>query len=241
MKNRRRLLYVVTEDWYFVMHRLSLARAARDAGYEVVVATRVHEHGDRITAEGLRLEPLRWARSSRDPLRLALELGRVTNLYRRVQPDLVHHVSLKPIVLGSLALLFAGPIPSVNAFTGLGHAFTSGRADMRLLSALASKILARTLNRPSALTLLENEDDRLHVMRRFGLPPEATAVNRGSGVETTLFRPLPLPGGEPPVIACCSRMVVSKGIEDLVAASRILRGRGVAHRLLLAGNPDPEN
>src|SRR5712692_1515418 len=44
-----KLLFLVTEDWYFVSHRLELAVAARQAGYDVVVATRVDRHGERIT------------------------------------------------------------------------------------------------------------------------------------------------------------------------------------------------
>ena len=42
------LLFVVTEDWYFCSHRLALARAARAAGWRVVVATRVNRHADDI-------------------------------------------------------------------------------------------------------------------------------------------------------------------------------------------------
>ena len=34
-----RLLYVVNEDWAFLLSRLPMARAARDAGFEVHVAT----------------------------------------------------------------------------------------------------------------------------------------------------------------------------------------------------------
>src|SRR4029077_16068689 len=57
-----KLLFLVTEDWYFWSHRLPVARAARDAGFDVVVATRVGVHGERIRAEGFRLCPLAWRR-----------------------------------------------------------------------------------------------------------------------------------------------------------------------------------
>jgi len=35
---RPKLLYLVTEDWYFYSHRLPMARAAQAAGFDVVVA-----------------------------------------------------------------------------------------------------------------------------------------------------------------------------------------------------------
>ncbi|HKF99155.1 MAG TPA: glycosyltransferase, partial [Xanthobacteraceae bacterium] len=97
----RRLLFLVTEDWYFWAHRLHLARAARDAGYEVVVATRAKSLARAIEAEGFRLEPLSWQRGSINPLRLIFDLWTIVRLYRRLRPDIVHHVSLKPIMLGT--------------------------------------------------------------------------------------------------------------------------------------------
>ena len=73
-----RLLFVVTEDWYFVSHRLPLAIAARRAGYRVAVATRVREHSSLIIEAGVELLELkRWRRSSMNPFR---ELAAVAEL-----------------------------------------------------------------------------------------------------------------------------------------------------------------
>ena len=47
-----RILYVVTEDWYFLSHRLPMARAAKHAGYEVHVATRLKSGKAGIEREG---------------------------------------------------------------------------------------------------------------------------------------------------------------------------------------------
>src|SRR5688572_23924755 len=91
-----KILYLVTEDWYFCSHRLPIARAARDAGAEIVVATRVRDHRAAIEDEGFRLVPLRWRRGGHNPLRELLVLVRLVLLYRRERPDLVHHVSMKP-------------------------------------------------------------------------------------------------------------------------------------------------
>ena len=68
---RRKLLFLVTEDWYFCSHRMGLARAARDQGFAVTVATRIGADGRRIAAEGFRVIPLEWRRQSINPLREA--------------------------------------------------------------------------------------------------------------------------------------------------------------------------
>ena len=58
MPTKPRLLFVITEDWYFVSHRLDLARAARDAGFEVGIATRVASCSEQIRNAGIHLFPL---------------------------------------------------------------------------------------------------------------------------------------------------------------------------------------
>src|ERR1700682_4831331 len=117
-----RLLYVVTEDWYFMSHRLPMARAARDAGFEVHVATRVDRHGTAIVAEGFHLHPISWRRGSLDPRDLFRVVREVRKLYRSLAPDLAHHVALPATVVGSLAAMGL-PIMCLNALTGLGTMF----------------------------------------------------------------------------------------------------------------------
>ena len=58
----RKILYLVSEDWYFISHRLPMARAAQRAGFEVHVATRVSEYADQIQQEGFVLHPIHWRR-----------------------------------------------------------------------------------------------------------------------------------------------------------------------------------
>jgi hypothetical protein len=139
------LLFVVTEDWFFCLHRLSLAVAAKRAGFEVSVATRVAEHGQVIESAGLRLIPLRLSRRSRNPLTEARLIADLVSLYRRERPDIVHHVAMKPVIYGSLAARLTGRRAVVNALTGLGFLFTSDRLSARLLRPWVEAGLGRGL------------------------------------------------------------------------------------------------
>jgi glycosyltransferase involved in cell wall biosynthesis len=241
VETSRRLLFLVTEDWYFWAHRLHLARAARDAGYEVVVATRARTLARDIEAEGFLLEPLSWRRGSINPLRLILELWNIVRLYRRLRPDIVHHVSLKPIMLGTAAARFVPDTAILNALTGRGYIFTARSLRARALAPAVALLLRLLSRRHSTVLLVENEDDRRFVVDAIGVATERTAVTPGSGVDMRQFAVLPMPPGEPIAVGCAARMVHLKGIADLVAASRILRARKVAHRLVLAGGTDLEN
>src|SRR5579871_5894537 len=157
---RPKLLYLVTEDWYFWAHRLPQARAARDAGFRVAVATRVDRHGDRIRSEGFELHPLDWRRGSVNFLGAARAVLEIAQLYRRLAPDVVHHVSQKPILIGSLAARLAGVRRIVNAFTGLGFLFVAKSLDARLLRTAILPVLRLAARGPSTRFLVENPDDQ---------------------------------------------------------------------------------
>ena len=234
----RTILYLVSEDWYFVSHRLPMARAARDAGFAVHVATRVDRDGERIRVEGFELHPITWRRGSLNPLTLLATVREVRALYRRLKPDLVHHVALVPSVLGSIAALGL-PMAKLNAFAGLGFAFTSNTPKARAIRAIAAPLLRWLLNRPATAVLVQNPDDRAAVLA-LGVPADRVALIPGSGIDVDELKPLPEPDG-PFTVGFVGRLLDDKGVRALVRAHEILTERGIAVRLLLAGTPDPSN
>ncbi|HEY3044908.1 MAG TPA: glycosyltransferase family 4 protein [Vicinamibacterales bacterium] len=237
---RRKLLIFVTEDWYFVSHRLSLAVAAQAAGYDVSIVTRVRDHAAVIRDSGLRLIPFENVRSSLNPLGELRTLARLVLLYRRERPDLVHHVAMKPVLYGSLAARLAGRPPAVNALAGMGWLFTSGTGGARWLKPAVRWALARAL--ATGVALVQNPDDALFV-KQLGVPGSRIRRVAGSGVDLKQFRPQPFPGGDDsaPVVVLPARLLWDKGVGEFVDAARLLRQRGVVARFVLAGEPDPLN
>src|SRR5258708_857081 len=92
-----KLLFLVTEDWYFWSHRLPIARAALRNGYEVVVATRVGACGQKIRDEGFRLIPLQLGRESYAPWNEFHPTPKLLTTSPPEHPHILHHVALKPI------------------------------------------------------------------------------------------------------------------------------------------------
>jgi len=233
-----RVIYLVTEDWYFVSHRLPMARAARNAGFEVHVATRVDRHGAAIEAEGFHLHPVSWRRGSLDPRDLVRVVREVRKLYRGLKPDLAHHVALPATVVGSLAATGL-PVVCLNAVTGLGTMFIDDTAKVRVARPFVRLALRGLLNRPRATVLVQNPDD-CAMIERLGVNGARIAVIAGSGVDTDAMVPLPEPA-QPVTLAFVGRLVESKGIRTLLAAHERLGQRGRDIRLLIAGLPDPAN
>jgi glycosyltransferase involved in cell wall biosynthesis len=234
----RRVLFLVTEDWYFCSHRLPIARALKQAGFEVAIACRVDRHGPMIEAEGFRLFPIALSRRSLNPFHLIAAIGRIRRVLRDFRPDVIHNVALKPAVLGSLAARLERVPACINAIAGLGFVFSSARMKARLLRPVLTLAL-RMLLRPSHV-IVQNDDDGRTLTARGIVAPERVTVICGSGVDLARFQPAPEPEG--PVCALMvSRMIVEKGVRDLAAAARLLKSRGTEMRILMAGRPDAEN
>jgi len=233
-----RLLYVVTEDWAFLSHRLPMARAARDAGFEVHVATRVNEGAAAIAAERFVLHPVPFARGSLSPPDSLSTIAALRRVRRAVKPDIVHHVALQASVLGMIAAL-GSRTPCVNAFIGLGYAFTSDSAKAHAVRRLVGAALRFLVDRKHSIALVQNGDDRAALLA-LGIAKERIALIAGSGVDVRRFTPLPEPQG-PPTFGFVGRLLDDKGVRTLIAAQRLLRARGLDARLLIAGTPDSAN
>jgi glycosyltransferase involved in cell wall biosynthesis len=237
---RPRLLYLVTEDWYFCSHRLPLAAAARDAGFDVSVATRVRDHADEIRRAGVEPIPIGLSRRSLNPFRELGALREIVRIYRTVKPDIVHHVALKPVIYGSLAARLAGGPAVVNALAGLGYVFSSRDRTARLVRPAVEAVFRALLDRPASRLIVQNPDDLAFLVGERVISPDRAALIRGSGVDTRRFVPAPEPAG-PPLVVLPARMLRDKGVFEFVAAAERLKAEGVAARFALVGDPDPDN
>ena len=233
-----RLLFLVTDDRYFISHRLPMARAAKAAGYEVHVATHISRFEDAIKAEGFVLHELSWEKAGQTPFTLARDVLIIRRLYRSVRPDIINHVALKPVILGMLAAFGLG-MAKVNIITGLGSGFIGRDWKGRILKSVLVAALRTLLNSKRTVSVVQNSDDR-ETLISIGINPETVNLILGSGIDIDNTEPLAEPSG-PITVGITSRMLDDKGIRPLVTAQSKLQARGLDIRLLLAGEPDPTN
>jgi len=238
--SKPKLLYLVSEDWYFVSHRLPLAVAARAAGYDVVVATRVAEQGAAIRDAGLRLAPIAFERSGLGPLSEAKTLRELVALYRRERPDIVHHVALKPVIYGAIAARAAGAQRVVSALMGLGYVFSSDDAKARALRPFVRSALGLALKGRGSRVIVQNRDDYDGLIRERVARAADVRLIRGSGVDPAHFA-LASTASPEPVVVLPARMLRDKGVLEFCEAARLLKAEGVRARFVLCGEPDPLN
>jgi glycosyltransferase involved in cell wall biosynthesis len=234
-----KLLYLITEDWFFVSHFLPMARAARDAGFDVVVATRLDVQAERIATEGFRVVAFDQTRKSLGPFEALRNVVQAFSIIRGERPDIVHCIALRPVVLGGLAAKFARVPGLVLAPTGLGHLWISNSIAARAVRAAVRFVIGSWLNGPRTRFLFENSDDPAE----FGLDRAGRNVTivGGAGVAAADFPFVPEPPAPPVKIAVVARMIEAKGIAEAVAATRRACALGASVELHLFGEPDPVN
>jgi glycosyltransferase involved in cell wall biosynthesis len=233
-----RILYIVTEDWYFLSHRLPMARAARDAGFEVHVATNIGDSAAQIEREGFTVHPVPFARGRVDPFANLTTILALRYVQRHVAPAITHRVAMQATVVGAIAAIGLGG-KSVNAITGLGHAFIAGNMKAKILRGIIGLVLRRLVDRPGHVALVQNPDDGA-LLKNLGLSAERIVLIPGSGVDIEKFHTAPEPPA-PITIGFAGRLLEDKGIRTLVAAHRKLRADGFDVNLLIAGTRDPAN
>ena len=239
-KRKMKILFLVTEDWYFWSHRLPLARAARDEGFEVIVATRVQDYGEKILQEGFRLIPIKLRRLNRNPLRDVISILELIKIYRTEQPDLVHQVALKAALYGTVAARVVRIPAVVNAFAGMGYTFSSSQTRARVLKPLIRTAFRLIMKVRHGRVIIQNPDDYELLLKANILRQENACLIKGSGVDPERFVINPELPGEP-LIILASRMLWDKGIGEFVEAARKLSEAGTKARFVLLGKVDSDN
>jgi glycosyltransferase involved in cell wall biosynthesis len=234
----RKLVFVVTEDWFFASHFLPMARAARELGLAVTVVTRVREHKDVIEATGARVVALESERSSLNPAAAGYAAGQLAAILKAERAEIVHCIALRGILVGGFAATLAGIPRRIFALTGLGLLGTRKDFVGRLAGGLLRTTI-RTLFTPASHLLVENPDDP----GRLGFSaadPRVTIVG-GAGVDPEIYAAQEMPDPHPLRVAVVARMLWSKGVDVAVEAVRQARRRGARVELSLYGAPDSSN
>ena len=229
-----KLLYLVSEDWYFYSHRLALAKAAKAQGFDVSVATRCHDLKEKIEAEGIHVIPLlKYRRRSLSGLLAGIFEVRQT--IKEQQPDMIHAIALLPIGVSLIARGFRKKPEIIGTIAGLGQGFISNKTIHRILRFCLVGAMKILLKKTDHL-IFQNVDDMAFLGGRLPHIPQTFIA--GSGVDLTVFKPSPEPASPPIKVALVARMLAHKGIVEFVDAAKIIQASHPDIQMILVGAPD---
>lgn len=233
-----KIILFANTDWYLYNFRLSLAKELRAQGHEVVLVSSSGSFQSLLQGEDFQWIPFPLSRQGINPLYELWTLWRLTRLYRQVNPDIVHHFTIKPVLYGSIAAHLLRIPGIINSITGLGHVFIDSGIVTRLLRFLAGWLYR--LNLRGTQVIFENPEDRHIFIQQGFIKADHSHLILGTGVDVERYRPTPNVN-EVPIVLFSSRMLVTKGVLEYVEAVQILKQKGINARFALAGRTDPGN
>ena len=238
--SNKKILFLVNVDWFFVSHRLGIARAAIEKGYEVHLATTVTNQASIIKDTGLILHELQMSRSGSRIIGNLKTLIAIIKIFREVNPRLVHLVTIKPIILGGIAARFTKIHGVIAAVSGLGSSFLDNGIYGKIKLFFIKKLYRISLGNLNIQVICQNQNDTEDVQKISQLPLANFSLIEGSGVSLTKFR-YSEDNREIPNVIMASRLLCDKGVMEFVDAARSLKESKTNVNMILVGEPDPDN
>lgn len=235
-----RLMFVVNVDWFFVSHRLPIALQALRQGYEVHIACGMTDWQSELERAGLVVHPLPIERGKAGLVSNIRTFLATHALFRRVQPDIVHLVTIKPVLFGGIAARLADVRGVVAAISGLGFVFLDAGLKAFVRRAAVAFLYRLALGKKNLKVIFQNQEDRESLCRLAGIPESKTVLIRGSGVDLSCYSFSPLPEGLP-IVILAARLLKDKGVMEFVEAAAMLKATGCQARFCLVGEIDPDN
>lgn len=237
----RKLLIVVNVDWFFISHRLCIAEKAIKNGWEVYVAGEDSGRSSEIENFGIKFINTPFSRSGTNPLEELNTLFLFYKLYKRISPDIVHHITLKPVIYGSVVSKLLKIKGTLNAISGLGYNFTNDRKGK--VQKVMIRLMKFGFNQNNLAIIFQNNDDYQETLS-LGVISNSNTINfiKGSGVDLNRFK-YSVPTKKDKIkVLLPTRMLWDKGVAELRKATEILKDKYKDQILfVLSGLADNEN
>lgn len=237
----KKLLMVANVDWFFISHRLCIAQEAVKQGWKVIVAAENTGRASEIESEGIQFIDFPFSRSGTNPLQEFKTLKNFYKLYKDLQPDVVHHITLKPVIYGSFIAKILGVKGVLNAVSGLGYNFTEGRSG--IVSRIMIKKMRFGFSRNNVSIIFQNKEDyqELKDLNVIDFNNNIVFI-KGSGVNLDVYKPQEVLVHDKINILLPTRMLWDKGVREVKEASDILREKyNEKIVFILSGLADEEN
>ncbi len=237
-------MYIVNVDWFFLSHRLPIAQAAYKNGYQIHVATSVTEHYNQMKAEGFIVHPLNLKRGKSGFFSTLKDFFNILSIIQRVQPDIVHLVTIKPVLFGGIAARLARIKGVVAGISGLGYVFTATGLVASIRRFFIASLYKFALRHDNIKVIFQNYDDKNILSSIVDFKSNNMTLINGSGVDLEKFN-VRLNKENKLNVVLPARMLKDKGVVEFVNAAHILSKSGVKEKtnacFVLVGDLDLDN
>ncbi|MFT7565753.1 MAG: glycosyltransferase involved in cell wall biosynthesis [Pseudoalteromonas distincta] len=237
---KMRLLFIVNVDWFFISHRLPIALAAIEQGYEVHLACEITNRKDELEALGIVVHPLSISRSGTSLLKELNVIKEVNSVVKAVSPKVIHLVTIKGVIYGGLVTRFKKIKVRVASISGLGFVFIDEGPKARIIRFIVTKLYRLALSSSNCKVIFQNENDKKIFTNYKIINSEQSIIIRGSGIDLGIYKDQPEPSGEK-VVMFLARLLKDKGLVEFCEAATRLKKNGIKAKFVLVGDIDLHN
>ena len=244
--NKKKILFNITEDWFFLSHFLSRALSAQKDGFEIYVCCNETNKKEIIEKYGIKFLRLPYKRPNINPIYQVYILIKLLLIIIKVKPNIIHNIALKPIILVSIASRLLKINSVVNAPVGMGYIFISKSIKAKLLKPILIFLLKILLNSRNGKNkrrkvIFENIDDLNYFKKLKAIDSNHAYVISGAGVEIDKTFSKRKIKNKIPKVVLIARMLRDKGIYEFFEAYQILKDKKINCQFVLVGDIDPLN
>ena len=216
MTCKRRLLFIVNVDWFFISHRLPIALKALDEGYEVHIATMITDRYNQLTEHGFVIHRLKMGRGGLNLWSGAKAIVELWSIFLQVKPTVVHLVTIKPVLLGGLVARMQNVQAVVIAVSGLGLVYASSGVIATLRRLAVSTLYRLVLRSNNLKVIFQNVSDMRTLQDCSRLKAGQCELIPGSGVDLLHYKYV-APIADQPIVMFASRLISDKGRIGIIA------------------------
>ncbi|WP_237760988.1 glycosyltransferase family 4 protein [Pantoea sp. A4] len=232
----QKLCYFINSDWYFLLHWKERAIAAIDSGYEVHLICNVtdQKNKEKLEALGLTVHDSKMSEQSTNPLVFVKDIYSAIRIIAKINPSIMHCITIKACLIGGVFAKIKN-IKLVLSFVGLGRVFSSDNMKYLIIRRLVASLYRWIAKREGVFFVFEHHVDRDVIARLTGVELSKTAIINGAGVDTQYYLYKEEPENKIPVVLFASRLIWSKGLQDLIEVKKTLESEGCYFVLKVAG------
>lgn len=230
-----RIAIVLNSSWNVYNFRLGLINALKSNGHHIIVVAPEDTYSEKLISLGYEFRGVKMESSGVNPLKDTELILELYHTYKKINPDVVLHYTVKPNIYGTLAASMLG-IPSINNVCGLGTVFL----EKGLVSFIAKALYKLAFHFPKKVFFQNEEDYQMFVEENL-IRQEIADCIPGSGINVDDFKPVvrPVQASGKFTFLVISRLIYDKGIIEYIDAIKILKTQGVEAHFQLLGAKDP--
>jgi len=237
-KQKYKIAIVANATWNIYNFRLNVLDYFLARGFDVCVVAPIDKYifykEDFPEVRHFSIKNL--DRDGTNPFRELILIRELIRIYRKIEPDIILHYTVKPNIYGGIAAGFLR-IPSIGVVTGLGYAFLHKGLIQNI-----TKILYRFSSRYHAKVIFENTEDRELFVKSKILGKNKGVSIKGCGVDIDYFSPTKKKNvNKKMIFTFIGRLLYDKGVMEFVKAAEIIKDKYNNVEFWLIGEIDKDN